>query len=80
MYGSWYKFLVHAKHKKSHQQQNASMGGMDMNNVVLSFGESSPGSPKETPDSAVAIEQGYCLWRRNIRFKKCTDRDIALIH
>jgi len=28
----------------------------------------------------ITIKQGYCTWRRNIRFKKGTDRDIALIH
>jgi hypothetical protein len=80
MYGRGYEFLIHAKHKKSYQQQDPSVGSMNVNDVILSLRQGSSHSAEETHYSVITIEQGYCLWRRDIRFKKSADRDIALVH
>jgi hypothetical protein len=51
-----------------------------MNNIVLPLRQGSAQNTKETLYRAITIEQGYCLWRPDIRFKKGTDRYIALVH
>jgi hypothetical protein len=53
---------------------------MNMDNIVLSLRKGCSQYTKEAFQGIIAVEQGYLIWRRNIRFEIGTNGDIALVH